>query len=78
MALLVHMHMTLFLCLLPALHDCISVLDASTFQRTEQLLQNDFQKADIVRTMQFCRHFGDVELQDLVAKVRLKDDTYKG
>ena len=56
----------------------LSGLDASTFQRAEQLLQGHFQAADIVRTMQFCRHFGDVELQDLVAKVRLKDDTYKG
>ena len=61
-----------------ALHNCISVLDASTFQRAEQLLQGHFQAADIVRTMQFCRHLGDVELQDLVYKVRLEDDAYKG
>lgn len=70
--------MRLFLCLLQALHDCISVLDASTFQRAEQLLQGHFQAADIVRTMQFCRHLGDVELQDLVYKIRLEDDAYKG
>ena len=64
--------------MLQALHDCISVIPAATFQWAEVLLKGYSQAADILRTLEFCRHLVDVELQDLVYKIKLEEPAYRG